>query len=726
METRAWPTEIVQRICEIIYLDSVPLCSLRLLDPAAVPSAAFDGQLACASIEETTRILYTLCLVSRQFYRFASPLLSRRVQIQLPFRFTLLSDLAAKVDMAAPGASSTLSHIRMLDFSSFSTLGLRRKVGQSVEQRFVTEARLLQLLQATTGLVAFGCSDTMDSALTLSVLEALLFRDGESSRPSRMRDVSMERPSQPVATALQSLDFCGCVSTVFLQAMSEFVHRHLDKVSAPRAMYDLLEEDTAFDEDEEADRRGRTRVPTVPRPRQPSRHRMASHSRRREFPSLQRLGMTGVSLPRDILAPFVLSFPHLTHLDLSQTRVDAAMLDALANSTVQLESLSLSRCRALTSESITNLLVASPTTVGLVELALQGTVLFPTPLSQEDLRTILQHAPCIRRGALRYLDLGACPLGDEELALFPPQHSLLDLGLGAIPQLTLRAIAQFLQETAPNVQILDLTHSACASAPLHAVELYHELLAPCTQRPPSLEIAHQLKSLGLRSVHHDGGNDASEWQAPTNLRVVELSASVLETVRGGVAAWKVIWGAGRRGWVVDTAAGPAPQAFDIPVPEEVTVRGRGMGTARVRRSAGSVERHTALSEPEERGRGKSVAPQRAAVSPAPSHRSQLMATPTIAMFESRSRSLSLSRGDAPRGRRMPAERSEPAQIQPQVARNLSPEHARRTVLEHWSGLQTSGVPGSLGWHSHKMEVLLGYGLLGHEAGSYAWWAYQTP
>ena len=35
------------------------------------------------------------------------------------------------------------------------------------------------------------------------------------------------------------------------------------------------------------------------------------------------------------------------------------------------------------------------------------------------------------------------------------------------------------------------------------------------------------------------------------------------------------------------------------------------------------------------------------------------------------------------------------------------------------------VPGSVGWHSHKMEVLLGYGLLGREIGNYAWLAYQT-
>ena len=85
---------------------------------------------------------------------------------------------------------------------------------------------------------------------------------------------------------------------------------------------------------------------------------------------MQRLGLKGVSLPRDVLASFVLSFPNLTHLDLSETKVDAPMLDALGRSTIQLESLSLSRCRAITSESLVKLLVGSPTTKGLTELAL--------------------------------------------------------------------------------------------------------------------------------------------------------------------------------------------------------------------------------------------------------------------------------------------------------------------------------------------------------------------
>ncbi|KAL4399966.1 SCF ubiquitin ligase complex [Malassezia pachydermatis] len=717
------PAEIVQRICEIVYLDSIPLCSLRLLDPDIVPSAAFDAQAVSTSIDDTQQVLYTLCLVNRTFYRYAHPLLYRRVQITLPYRFMLLLDDALSSAAVFPTQNaSSLSSIRMLDFSAFRALGLRRTVGESTERRFVTAERLFALIHATTGLVAFGSSETMDSALSLEVLEALLFRDGEASRPSRMRDVSMERGASPIHTALQSLDLCGCTSPKFIEAMHQFVQKHLERMTPRYSMYDVPEEsDDAMGMEEET--RGRSRRTVHTHARHPSRHRMLSNTRKRMFPSLHRLGLAGVSIPRSDLASFVLSFPNLTHLDLSQTRVDAAMLDCIATSSMQLESLSLSRCRALTSESITNLLISSPVTEGLLELALQGTLLFPTPLSPDDMRTIVTHAPCMRSGNLRFLDLGGCPLSDEELSMIPAQHALLDLGLSAIPTITLRGVSAFLQSTAPNVQVLDLSQSAVPHGHIHAVHLYHELLAPCTQPPPAMEIAEQLKALGLKRDDADAPS-TENWTPPTNLRVVELSSAALGTVRGGVGSWKVVWGAGRRGWVVDTGAGPAPQAFDIPVSNvEAASRGRTRIPEQVvpRRPAMSMERSSRIvEEREERGRTPDRRGHgRRPVSRSPFHDNRL----AMAAFESRSRSLSLSRNQERQERRVPLMRTEPVHVEPQVIRNLADDHPRRKMLEHVASLE-GRVPGSFGWHSHKMEVLLGYGLLGHEKGSYAWFAYQ--
>ena len=708
------PAEIVQRICEIVYLDSVPLCSLRLLDPASIPSAAHDGQAVSTSIYETQHVLYMLCLVNRTFYRYAQPLICRRIQFTLPYRFMLL------VQAAIDKKVSTLSSIRLLDFSSFRALGLGRTVGESTEHRFVTPERLYTLVHAATGLVAFGSSETMDSALSLEVLEALLLHDGARSRPSRVRDVSMERDAGPVHNALQSLDLCGCISPKFLHAMRLFVEKHLEPASQHRAMYDLIEEDE--NTDSESEHRGRSRTALLPH--HMVQHRTTTHARSRTFPSMQRLGLKGVSLPRDVLASFVLSFPNLTHLDLSETKVDAAMLDALGRSTIQLESLSLSRCRAITSESLVKLLVGSPTTKGLTELALQGTLLFPTPVSQEDARFILTHAPCMQSGALRYLDVGGCQLTDDDLSVVPPQHSLLDLGLGAMPNLTLQGVSTFLLHTAPNVQILDLSHSCATHSQVHAVHLYHDLLAPCTQRPPALAVAEQLREMGIKK-------DTSEpWHPPTNLRVVELSSSVLGTVRGGVGSWKVIWGAGRRGWVVDTAAGPHPQAFDIPVHTEEPEPYRGRDRT-CRQTAGwhpeppsmstSVARME-LARGHDRERGRSS--HRLDRPPTGLSRSNTVFNVPSASFESRSRSLSLSRHERMPSRRMPSAKSEPVQVEPQVLRNLPVQHPRRVELERLSS-QNGRVQGIIGWHNHKMEVLLGYGLLGREIGTYAWFAYQA-
>jgi len=64
--------------------------------------------------------------------------------------------------------------LRILDFSLFRTQGLRRTIGEGYDSRFVTANRLLALVTAAEGLTAFGASETMDSALSFEVLEALV------------------------------------------------------------------------------------------------------------------------------------------------------------------------------------------------------------------------------------------------------------------------------------------------------------------------------------------------------------------------------------------------------------------------------------------------------------------------------------------------------------------------------------------------------------------------
>lgn len=682
------PYDIVRRICEIVYLDAIPLSMLRMLDPFGLPSAASDGQLVWTSMDDTRRDLYSLCLVSRSFRRAAQQLLFRRIQITMPYRFLLLLDYAV-----SPTAGPQLDYVRMIDFSSFRALGLRRTVGESTEKRFVTADRLASLIESTRGLTAFGASETMDSALSVKVLESLLFRDGEDSLPGRMRGVSMDRGAYPTRAALQSLDLCGCVSPVFLESMREFVAKHLagnTAAGAASGVYEVLGE-----EDEEEERgRVRERVPTFAHHRPP----LVRHFKNRtQFSSLQRLGLAGVRVTRDLLTPFVLSFPNLTHLDLSGTHADGTLLDALARSHVRLESLSLNRCHALTSQSVRNLLIHSPACASLVELAMAGTILFPMPISTEDLRQVLTTAPCMLRGAMRYLDLGGCPLTDAELALFPPQPSLLDLGLSACPALTLGGIRELLCERAPNVQVLDIAHSATAPGRgLYAAKLYHELIAPCTEPPHEMVIAIQLRQLGLGSTH----SVDEQWHPPTNLRVVELSPASLSSVHGGIGSWKAVLGAGRRGWVVDTSAGPNPDAIEAvdaivpPLQAHRRVHGRYRAFTQSR-STHPSNNITFRDADERRWRNScSMAP--------PMHRSLSLSAEPVQWTTSR---------------------PQKAQVRNEVVRNLPEEHPRSIALRHLAAMGGS-VPVSTGWHSRKMEVLLGYGLLGREVGNYAWLAYQ--
>ena len=88
------PQEIVRRICQLVYLDSIPFSTLQTLDPYDLPPPEHAGQHVTASVDETQHYLYALCLVNRAFYREAQPLLLRRVQITLPYRFLGLLDLA--------------------------------------------------------------------------------------------------------------------------------------------------------------------------------------------------------------------------------------------------------------------------------------------------------------------------------------------------------------------------------------------------------------------------------------------------------------------------------------------------------------------------------------------------------------------------------------------------------------------------------------------------------
>ncbi|GAC92558.1 hypothetical protein PHSY_000112 [Pseudozyma hubeiensis SY62] len=662
--------------------------------------------------------------------------------------------------------ASTLHHwVRLVDFSNFRTQGMRRTIGEGMDQRFVTPARLLALVTAADGLVAFGASETMDSALSNDVLEALLFRDGEYSKPSRLRGVSVERSSGRSNKMLQALDLCECVSSRFQEAMKEFVQTHLKKFSGRTT--NTVEEEVESDEvdmdvDGEDEERGRGRSASG-RQRSKSVSRSVS-TRRRDgdgpsrhparpttFPSLNRLGLSGVTLDNDLLNPFVTAFPRLTHLDLSRTKVDAALLNALSSShQLQLESLSLAFCKRITSESVAELLVDASCTQGLVELSLAGTLIFPTPVESEDLRVIITQAPCFRSGKLRYLDIGGCALTDELLGLIGPQPSLLDLGLSHCPDIRLEAVSKLLRDRAPNVQILELSDSCTSrssteglttnipgydshdSSAINAVHLQSVLVGPCAKTPP-IPISVQLAMMGFKTGSDPPPSMPANARAATNLRVVGLNQASLRSVRGGFGSWKVIRGAGRRGWVVDIAAGPNPEASDEALMEDVEVmpnvgvpmehRGSGDGNDGGRETSlrrGRSVRYDDEDDGEDRASRSLLRVPPASHSPS--------ARPTIPSIR-RAHSVGGGSGSRSRSRHIvAASYSLPSDVKlvprDEVVRDLPLDHPRRIALQRLADCN-GHVTGDIGWHSRKMEVLLGFGFLGRESGLYALPSFQV-
>lgn len=396
-------------------------------------------------------------------------------------------------------------------------------------------------LKEMPNLTAFGATEYMDGALTLPVLNELFLRGVPSrgrGRPSRGRGLVSndndleedERERRRECKDLEAVDFTGCVSAVFVGALTEFVNTYL----LPH------DGDSSGSEDEE---RVRSRIPVVRFVREEP----------LTFPGLRRLCLRGVkSIQPHILTPFVLAFPSLTHLDLSATRVTPELLDALGNSPARFRSLALARCTRLTGESVRDFLIGAPAAAQIQELTLYGDQTFPSPLSTEDLTEIFTHAPCFTSGELRYLDLSSAPVTKELLLdVCRPQPKLRSLGLSYIPQLELKAITTFITTKAANVEVLTLISTSPeldwsragagsrGSARQASIALHTQLIGPlCT--PPYTSILSR---------------EPIVPQAPTRLRVIELSIPALVGLGVGAGSWRIIRSKGGRGWYVDTATG---------------------------------------------------------------------------------------------------------------------------------------------------------------------------
>ncbi|KAI0768059.1 hypothetical protein BD413DRAFT_605535 [Trametes elegans] len=472
-----------------------------------------------------------------------------RTKSKSPARWKLMRSISVAVqdvmERAHPGIYVPPPHdphpgrfVRHLDFNHFRTIGMRRLVEEGVNNRFVTGDRLVAVLKELPNLVVFGATEYMDGALTFPVLKEVLLRGSASrgrGRPSRGRDVVIPDPNDPEqedlarrreCKDLEAIDLTGCVSGVFVSALSQFVNTFL---------LDHADADLNESEDERERRRTRTS-------KQVQEESLI-------FPGMRRLGLRGVkSLQPHILEPLVLAFPHLTHLDLSCTRITPKGLAALGTSpTVRLQSLALERCNWLTGESIREFLINAPAARDLRELSLYGDWTFPSPLTEDELRDIMQLAPCFRSGQLVYLDLSSAPITRDLLAnACPPQPRLRSLGLSYIRTLELGAIADFLRTKASNVEVITLV----ASTP----ELGYGDRGVTSRQATIALHTHFVRPLCTPPFSFSLSSKPKPENPPTRLRVIELSPPLLTSLGAGAGTWRIIRSKGGRGWYVDTAS----------------------------------------------------------------------------------------------------------------------------------------------------------------------------
>ena len=130
-----------------------------------------------------------------------------------------------------------------------------------IPHRFFVSSHLVP--KETPNLTTFGATEYMDGALSLPVLKELLLRGTPSrgrGQPLRGRGLVVEDVSEDAediarrreCKELEAIDVTGCVSVVFVNALTDFVNTHMVR---PPPISDI---DSSEDENSRTHRRSRS------------------------------------------------------------------------------------------------------------------------------------------------------------------------------------------------------------------------------------------------------------------------------------------------------------------------------------------------------------------------------------------------------------------------------------------------------------------------------------
>ncbi|KAF9520831.1 hypothetical protein BS47DRAFT_1374647 [Hydnum rufescens UP504] len=242
---RDYPADVLYAIACAVSLAAVPATPSSLDPLYHLPSSApahtpppYPG--THWSEQASRKTLATLCpidipsgsvpldLLTPPASRDPSP---ARLRSASPGRWRLIR--APGLYVPTPVDPSPGRHVRHLDFNHFRTIGMRRYVGDGLHSRFVTGQRLDKLLKELPNLMAFGATEFMDSAMSTEVLSELFLRGssmrpiarGRGAVPNSEDELQEEEDEERLADyrPIQAIDLCGCVSSVFVNALQHFV-----------------------------------------------------------------------------------------------------------------------------------------------------------------------------------------------------------------------------------------------------------------------------------------------------------------------------------------------------------------------------------------------------------------------------------------------------------------------------------------------------------------------
>ncbi|CAG8580929.1 609_t:CDS:2 [Ambispora gerdemannii] len=379
-------------------------------------------------LKDDKKTLSACTLVNHTFNLHATPILYQTVTFTFPNTFVLFAN-------AISGESYRTSLIKHLDLSSFSTFGLQKSHSETETQKSVTPQALINILKSTPMLEAFSVSESLESAITIDVLRTLV---------SECRN-------------LKSLDFCGCSSKQFNDAMKDLVKS--------LGLVQIVQFQTSADSDIEY---GFQRLqPLLPHIKRLSLHECLTLSE------------------HETILPLLAHMPNITHLDLGGCSISDLTLEFLeteTNTSNTLLQLSLAKCKNITSDGISRFVSQCNR---LENLNLYG----DTMISEWDLVTILS-SPSAE--SLRSLDIGFSHITQRVLNAIKKHcsSSLQNLGLANAEITTPANLSTFLISM-PQLQYIDLSNIPCLN-PLNTNGLMFKLQKDSNNQLHTIEMSESL------------------------------------------------------------------------------------------------------------------------------------------------------------------------------------------------------------------------------------------